>query len=148
MCIRDRWGVLHGALLVLERVGLGSVLERSPSLLRHAYVLFMVMITWVFFRADSLGSSVDYLAAMFGLGPETDYAPPLRRFLGWDVIMAMSFGVLIAAPYGARFGRAIADRTKVGPLQIGHLSGMVVLFALVVLSLAGGAYNPFIYFRF
>jgi alginate O-acetyltransferase complex protein AlgI len=142
------WGALHGALLVLERVGLGSALERSPSLLRHAYVLFMVMITWVFFRADSLSSSVHYLAAMFGLGPEADYAPPLRRFLGWDVIVAMFFGVLIAAPYGARLGRAIADRAKVGSLQIGHLSGMVVLFALVALSLAGGAYNPFIYFRF
>jgi alginate O-acetyltransferase complex protein AlgI len=142
------WGALHGALLVLERFGLGSVLDRSPSLLRHAYVLFMVMITWVFFRADSLSSSVHYLAAMFGLGPETVFAPPARRFLGWDVIVAMSFGVFIATPYGARLGRAIAQRTKIGALQIGHMSGMVVLFALIVLSLAGGAYNPFIYFRF
>ena len=108
----------------------------------------MVMITWVFFRADSLSSSVHYLAAMFGLGPDTVFAPPARRFLGWDVVVAMSFGVLIAAAYGARLGRAIADRTKIGALQIGHMSGMAVLFALIVLSLAGGAYNPFIYFRF
>jgi len=142
------WGALHGALLVIERVGLGSVLERSPSILRHAYVLFMVMITWVFFRADSLSSSGYYLAAMFGFGPDTAFAPPLGRFLGWDVIVAMFFGVLIAAPYGARLARAIASRTEVGSLQIGSISGMVVLFVLITLSLAGGAYNPFIYFRF
>ena len=45
-------------------------------------------------------------------------------------------------------GRVIADPLKIGSLQLGPLSGIVFLFALVALSLAGGAYNPFIYFRF
>jgi alginate O-acetyltransferase complex protein AlgI len=142
------WGILHGALLVFERVGWGSVLDRSPRLLRHVYVLFMVMITWVFFRADSLTTSVHFLSAMFGFGPETPYAPPLRRFLGWDIIVAIFFGIFIAGPYGVQFGRRLAEKANIGSLEVGQMAGIVVLFALILLSLAGGAYNPFIYFRF
>ena len=142
------WGILHGTLLVIERVGFGSVLNRSTPLIRHAYVLLMVMITWVFFRADSLAASMHFLAAMFGFGPETPYAPPLHRFLGWDVVLATFFGILIASPHGVRLGRQIAQRTTFRSFEIGQMSGIVVLFALISLSLAGGAYNPFIYFRF
>jgi hypothetical protein len=36
----------------------------------------------------------------------------------------------------------------VAPLDVGEMAGMALLLILVTLSLAGGAYNPFIYFRF
>ena len=48
------WGLLHGFLLVIERMGLGRLMARWPRALRHAWTLFFVMIAWVFFRADSL----------------------------------------------------------------------------------------------
>ena len=142
------WGAAHGALLVFERAGFGAVLERSPALFRHVYVILMVMLTWVLFRADTLGGAVNYLAAMFGLGPEALAAPPVARFLKWDVVMAIAVGILAAGPGGWRWVTAVGDRLKVGAVRPADLTAIAVLFALVSLSLAGGAYNPFIYFRF
>src|SRR4029077_2862253 len=48
------WGLYHGVFLVLERAFLGKLLERLPGLVRHAYTLLVVMVGWVFFRADTL----------------------------------------------------------------------------------------------
>ena len=46
------WGLLHGAFLALERVGLATAVKRLPRVLRHGYLLGTVMIGWVFFRAE------------------------------------------------------------------------------------------------
>ncbi|MEE8467510.1 MAG: MBOAT family O-acyltransferase [Planctomycetota bacterium] len=55
------WGLFHGAFLVVERLGLGAALERRPAVLRHAYLLAVVMTGWVFFRAETLTQALEYL---------------------------------------------------------------------------------------
>ena len=71
------WGLFHGAFLVLERAGLAKWLEELPYPVRHAYLLLVVMLGWVFFRADTLAGGIAMIAAMFGLGGTTPavYAP-------------------------------------------------------------------------
>ena len=71
------WGLYHGVFLVLERVGLAARISALASPLRHAYALLVVMVGWVFFRADTLTGAAAMLAAMVGAGgtvPAT-YAP-------------------------------------------------------------------------
>src|SRR4029079_13106526 len=58
------WGLYHGAFMVFERVGLHAALSRLPRLLGHLYALLVVMVGWVFFRADSLGAALGVLCAM------------------------------------------------------------------------------------
>lgn len=142
------WGAAHGALLVLERAGFGGVLERLHPVFRHAYVILAVMATWVLFRADSFGAAVHYLGAMAGFGAGSPAVPPLHRFLGADVMLALAAGIVASGPYGGHLLTYIGSRLRAGELQVGQLAGLVLLFGLVTLSLAGGAYNPFIYFRF
>jgi hypothetical protein len=45
-------------------------------------------------------------------------------------------------------GRRLGELLTAGSVRVGELAAVTALFALVTLSLAGGAYNPFIYFRF
>ncbi len=45
------WGLFHGGLLVVERLGYGRRLQTRPAPLRHAYTMLLVMVGWVFFRA-------------------------------------------------------------------------------------------------
>jgi alginate O-acetyltransferase complex protein AlgI len=142
------WGAAHGALLVLERAGFGRVLERLHPALRHAYVMLAVMATWVLFRADTLGAALHYFGAMIGFGASSPAVPPLHRFLGVDVVLALAAGIIASGPYGDRLLRYLGSLLRAGEVQVGQLAGLVVLFGLVTLSLAGGAYNPFIYFRF
>jgi alginate O-acetyltransferase complex protein AlgI len=143
------WGAAHGCFLVVERAGFSAVLERMPSLFRHAYVMLAVMVTWVLFRADSLGGAAHYLATMFALGGTTSTIPaPVLRFLGADVVMAIVAGIVASGPYGSAMLWRIDEVLRVRQVRCGQLAGLVVLLGLVTLSLASGAYNPFIYFRF
>jgi alginate O-acetyltransferase complex protein AlgI len=142
------WGAAHGALLVLERAGFGGVLARVHPLVRHTYVMLAVMATWVLFRADSLGAAGHYFAAMIGFGASSAAVPPLQRFLGIDVVLAIMTGIVASGPYGDRALKYVGSILRAGEVQVGQLTGLVLLLGLVTLSLAGGAYNPFIYFRF
>jgi alginate O-acetyltransferase complex protein AlgI len=142
------WGAAHGGLLVLERTGFRHVLDRMPVAVRHAYVLLAVMMTWVLFRADTLGAAGHYFTALAGFGADSSVAPAFQRFFGVDVMLAMVAGVAAAGPFGYRWLKRIDLPLRFGSVRIGQLAGLFVLFTLVTLSLAGGAYNPFIYFRF
>jgi alginate O-acetyltransferase complex protein AlgI len=144
------WGLAHGLLLVVERLGLGRIIAGCPIVVQHGYVLLLVMATWVLFRADGVPQAFAYLGAMFGVGAEAPFAPPLARFLGWDVLLALGAAVIGAGPYGAKLGRrALQALSTVRPLgSAAELGTLAALFVLVAMSLAGGAYNPFIYFRF
>ena len=124
------------------------VLERLPSTLRHVYVMLAVMITWVIFRADLLGAAIHYLGTMVGLEARLVNPAPVHRFLGADVMVAIVAGVIGSGPYGNQMLLRIGNTLRVQEVHVGQLVGLAVLFALVTLSLAGGVYNPFIYFRF
>ena len=65
---RSSSGVLfHGAFLVLERLGLATALiETLPALLRHAYLLLVVVIGWVFFRSETIAQAWAFLQALAG----------------------------------------------------------------------------------
>src|SRR5512145_47002 len=83
------WGLFHGAFLAAERVGLASAVARLWRPLRHAYLLVVVMIGWVFFRADTLSAALEYLRSLAGAPASTvaPYAPAF--FLTPDVILAL-----------------------------------------------------------
>ena len=160
------WGLYHGSFLVLERAWLGARLERAPRVLRHAYTLLVVMVGWVFFRADSLGAAGGFLGAAFGFGggprpiDVSGVLVPARAVhllaahadvLTW---LALAAGVLGCVPWLARLSSwldARAARGAPGLRTVGEVAGLVALalvFAHVAMALASGGYNPFIYFRF
>ena len=49
-------------------MGLGRVLNSLPAPVGWAYTLLMVMVGWVFFRADSVAGAWAMLQAMAGFG--------------------------------------------------------------------------------
>ncbi len=55
------WGLFHGAFLVVERLGLADAVMRLWRPLRHVYVLIVVMVGWVFFRAETLPAAIGFL---------------------------------------------------------------------------------------
>jgi alginate O-acetyltransferase complex protein AlgI len=146
------WGLYHGLFLVLERASWGSLLERMPRLLRHGYVLLVVLIGWVIFRADNFAAAGSYLYAMSGLGhaPEPQL---LMRYATNGVLGTIFLGIICSTPLlrelRIKLVNATAHRPSLhavgGALEV---SGILTLFFLCAIWLAGGTYNPFIYFRF
>ncbi len=135
------WGGLHGLLLAYER-SRRSQPSRLPDALRVATTFGIVLVTWVFFRADDLPSAMTYLGSMVGAVEPT----PAARLLG---------GVLYQPYYVMTFGAAAivtwaAPQTWDWTRQLTPVraAGTVLLLTASVAVLSTQAYNPFIYFIF
>jgi alginate O-acetyltransferase complex protein AlgI len=110
------------------------------------------MIGWVIFRADNFAVAANYLYTMSGLEYATE-TQPLMRYATDQVLCAILSGVICSTPVWGRLRAQLASATadRPVPLAIGHALetlGVLVLFFLSVVWLAGETYNPFIYFRF
>ena len=151
------WGFYHGIFLVLERTGWGATLEKLPRPLRHGYALLAVMMGWVLFRANSFPEAAGYFSALFGLG-HASAAQPLARYLSNQAIWALAFGIPFCAPLWGwikqtcvRLEQATPASCRTGVQISGTMLDVALVVGLLLISaiwLAGGTYNPFIYFRF
>ena len=147
------WGLFHGAFLVIERLGVAGWMERRWAPLRHVYVLLVVMVGWVFFRADTLPQATAYLAAMAGLGAAlpTPYAP--AYYLTPELWLALVAGVIGATPILAIVARWRALQAPGRPLPAAawataETAAVAVLMVASMMQVAARTYDPFIYFRF
>jgi alginate O-acetyltransferase complex protein AlgI len=148
------WGLYHGLFLVIERVGLANAIGRIWRPLRHLYVLFVVNIGFVIFRADSLAYAAEYLRAMAGLGLGDGVAHHLGVYLQPNVVISLALGACGSAPLFAMLETWLSRRAGTGSTLIpiatrmGVAVGLGGIWLLISMGLAAGTHNPFIYFRF
>lgn len=150
------WGLYHGLFLLIERAGLGKRLDRLPAFLGHLYALLVVLVGWVFFRAEDLTSAVAYLQKMSGLAQQPALlAYPPSYFLNGELIGTFLLAFVLATPVYHRFQagwHTLLSRFMAKPARLTanlvYTLGLVGLFVLSVAYLAADTYNPFIYFRF
>ncbi|MBN1622860.1 MAG: MBOAT family protein [Clostridia bacterium] len=141
------WGIITGFFLMLEKAFLGNILKKIPRVFRHIYTMLVFMIGLVFFRGANIKYAFSYIKVLFFGTNAQDF---LRRvpgeFLQNDVIVAMVLGIMSSIGVFAAF-RKKCD--KKGALwQNIFTAGVILAFLLSIVNLYGGAYNPFIYFRF
>src|SRR6185436_16108078 len=86
------WGLFHGMFLVVERLGLAAIVRRWPPPLRHLYLLLVVLVGWVLFRAESLSSALGFLAAMSGRPALAPAIYTLQWYLTPEVLLALIAG--------------------------------------------------------
>ena len=138
------WGIYHGFFLMLEEYipFIGKKGGKLKSFFQHVYVLLVVCVGFVFFRADTMKQGCFWIREMF-----TDF--------GWKA-SAMSLTLQQLTPvYLVTLAAALVAAVPVNSMlkKYKWYEGFTYVlslagFALCVLSLAGGTYNPFIYFRF
>jgi alginate O-acetyltransferase complex protein AlgI len=148
------WGLFHGLFLVLERAGLGAALGRAGAVVRHAYVLLVVVTAWVFFRADTLPQALAFLRAMAGLGAAQPTPFAVSWYLTPELSLALLAGAIGSMPVvpALRAWRAglegRAPRFLPGALDLAATAALLLLLLVSVTQVAARTYNPFIYFRF
>jgi len=137
------WGGVHGILLAYERmIGKDSLYRRLPRVVRVIVTFFIVLITWVFFRADSLPSAIGYLGAMFGLSASAGGSV----LLGSIIYSRYHVIILLCCAVVAWFGKhswQIAEKISIGKAVI-----MIILFIISLLAMFTQSFNPFLYFQF
>lgn len=146
------WGLFHGFFLILERTRVGDLLSRLPRPLQHSYVLLIVAMTWVPFRAESFPHAIAYFSAMAGFGAPHSTSYPNAMYLRPDIVLAIVLGVIGStdlvrrlANWTEQSAHATGSRVVVFLTQYGI---MATIFLLSVASLSSRSHHPFIYFRF
>ena len=149
------WGLFHGAFLIAERLGAGKRLSVAFRPARHAYVVLVVLVSWVFFRADTLTSALATLRAMAGSAHPVQSVPGIRMFVDAEVILAGVLGLVGSTPVMAAVMRWAQSRSRAGgaphlgpSVEAARLLGLMGVFVYSVMLMAAGSYSPFIYFRF
>jgi alginate O-acetyltransferase complex protein AlgI len=159
------WGGIHGIFLALERGRFGDIVRGLPAPFAHVYVLSVILLAWVFFRADTLTSAVTFLHALAGHSGSTSETWPVAAFLDRRIGILLFLSAIGATPAFSWLARdwrqrAVQSFGQIGAKSIDRPTGIKdilrmvrppVLLAMFVLSAcftAGETYNPFIYFRF
>lgn len=149
------WGALHGASLVIERMGLYKYIDRLWRPLQHLYTLLIVMIGWVFFRSESLSHAIAYLGSMIGVTDADGVKYFTLLYFDLKTLINLIMGCMLATPIAGWVAIQLQKRIispKFSHLQPilhgGYYSLLVSLFLISAASLAAGTYNPFIYYRF
>lgn len=148
------WGMFHGSLLIVERLGFQSLLHRLPRIVRHCYTILGVSIGWVFFRSGTLEQAFSMIQAMFGLN-RTSLPMNIVQVFNHEQMLALFLGLLFATPLveGAikrLFGRDGKqwDTTTLTIRRAFRLCSLVTLFVISLTHVLAGTYSPFLYFRF
>lgn len=138
------WGIFHGCFLVLERM---LPIEKFLRfrLFQSIYTLLIVMVGWVFFRAENLTQALAYLNRMFVPYKTTEYAQYLTNEFVMVAIVAF-----ITSGFLTLFYNAIPVKAEYKAQLIAYIKPVfcIVISYVSILMLASNTYNPFIYFRF
>lgn len=145
------WGLFHGAFQSLETFFPKMTKKMGPF--RHLYVLLVVCTGFVIFRADTVAQAGWMLGAMFTRFEwSTELAAAtavICNKLFWFMLVVAVVGALPVKDWlNAWAAKKEAEGRSFAVWRGMSYAGTVVLLLVCMMSLAGGTYNPFIYFRF
>jgi alginate O-acetyltransferase complex protein AlgI len=147
------WGLWHGLFLILERSFLSAVLQRTWRVVRHAYAILVVLIGWVFFRADDLPQALNFLSHMFNFAEFRGNLYPLEVYFTTEVLVLTLLAMLVSAPLMPTIGSAIErlrgkSRLTWGAAHAAQAALLISCFMLSSMAVTAQTHNPFLYFRF
>lgn len=131
------WGVFLFIFIALEGMsGLGKK-WKLPSAIGSIYALVTIVVSYVFFRSDSLMAAFHYIGSLFGIGITSVYDAKAMFYLrdNWVVfVLATAFSVPI--------GKRIEKNEKL------FTTLCFIALLLSIVYIIKGGYSPFIYFNF
>lgn len=153
------WGLMNGALMMLEAGGIIPVqkMQKHPLLrvLSHIYTLLAVICCFTIFRAESLSQGFYFLKTMFAGGGLSDAQTAVSMSLFWQQfspLLLVTFGaaILFSMPIKDLLQKKISlcsQRIQLTTEAVSYVMS-IVLFLLCLLYLSAGTYSPFIYLNF
>lgn len=152
------WGLYHGFFVLIERGPFGRLQKSLWRPLGHLLTCLIIIIGWVIFRSETLPEAYAFLLAMAGQDGQDGKTLEFLFSLNGKQKTELIAATLLAMPIYPWLKELQAWlKARLWPKIYGGilitsscaqfiLSLILLYFALI--SLAAGAYNPFIYFRF
>jgi len=148
------WGGLHGVGLIVNHFWLNAIRERAwargtvPRLCGRAITLLVIVVGWVFFRAESLDHAVAMLRSMAGLQTGTPLPLQTQR-------LAMMVFAAVLALFGPntetifRLAQPADGNAAAAPRwRLTALSACATALLFVVVTLHLSRFSEFLYFQF
>lgn len=152
------WGLFHGFFIVIESTIWGDFLLKLPKFIQHCYTLVIIMVGWIFFRADSLSHAIDYMGALVNFQAAPYIDGRLHHATGNEFIVAFTLGILFSVPIVPTVNQWInhiysrkdqSIQWVISGTCTTLLTGwMVVTILYSTAAILRGTHNPFLYFRF
>ena len=137
------WGGIHGGMLALERrLGKKHPLRRLPAALSVASTFGIVCLSWVFFRAKTLGQALTFFGSLFGLTRVSPASDVVAGALYAPYYVAL-FGVSAVVIWGMPNTWQFTSR-----LSVPRVAWAVAALAIATLMMWTQTTNPFLYFQF
>ena len=140
------WGAYHGFFLVIERLFLGKWLAKLGKA-SFIYTFLVVLVGWVFFKSEQLGTALSYLHRMF-----TWNIGDAKWVADSEYYTFLALAVFFAFFTIPNLGRKIQEKVYFTNNSLG-LHFAMTFFVLIICIICAGritisTFNPFIYFRF
>lgn len=137
------WGLWNGFWLILERAT--PLKKVSHTLFGHVYMLLIVMLGFILFRAESLTQAGRICRALADFRFEREGTILLRGVLSAKVLAAGAVAVFLSTG----LQRKLAEKLRRSSgCQAAEYAASLLCLALCILRIASVSFNPFIYFRF
>ena len=153
------WGLYQGFFLIIERIGLGSVLKKLPRIFRHLYSITVFVYGWLIFRSESVEQLQYFTKTLFSNNNFTGYTIYPQQLFSSTYIIAFVSAIIFSTPLVhtlfftknecnniANYQENIFNDYLKYPLI--WYASLGILFIICISNLANLTYNPFIYFRF
>ena len=137
------WGVYFGIILMIEKVFLLKLLERSPSWTQHVYALFFVLMGWVIFYFENTTEMFNYFGYLFTFANGFIGSNALTLFVTYlPLLLIAGFA---STPAARKIYDKIRERKAISFVEFAACATALVLCTATLVS---QSYNPFLYFRF
>ncbi len=145
------WGLFFFVFLVIEKIGLLKILDKTPKFFGRIYTLIIVYFGWILFRFSDFQFIPVIIKGLFG-----GNGNPLSDFETRTMILSNIFFIIVAViavtPFTKDIGKIFKEKSENNTLNIiGHAAEFIIPALLLFLStvaLVGDGYNPFLYFQF
>lgn len=138
------WGLYFGVILILEKLFVLKVLEKTGKIFSHIYAIILILIGWVIFAFEDLSKIGTYFNAMFNINNfvnnETLY---YVKNYGLITTIGILCSTLIIKNFIEKLNKSDKKRYKI--LEIIFY---MAIFILCTANLVSDSFNPFLYFRF
>lgn len=138
------WGLYYFVFLAIEKFIIKDKMDKIPTVLRHIGTLLIVLIGWVLFRAEDMGTFINMVGTMFSFNFDAVGMAEARLYIETYFVYFIGAIIFSTPIYYKICGRF--ENSKV--FAVIKYGGLLVLMLVSVMFLAHSSYNPFIYFRF
>ena len=142
------WGLFYGVFLILERGKFGKILLKLPGIIQRIYSLIVILIGWVFFRADGLKSAINYIKNLFSFNFEN--LNNILLIIDKEYLFFIIVAIICCTPLISYTSKKAKEKFKkaIFYIEIIEYFLLICIFIISILYMTSSLYNPFIYFRF